>query len=203
MKYLLFLLLAPAVLACVVPQDGMKIDKSVDFCTDVFYLDKGIVISGNNINVNCNGAVLKSWSGGRGISIDNSNNVTVDGCRVLNYNIGFFVRDSSRVFLNDNHLVKNLVGTRFVNVSESATFNQDVSLQSAFEVLDSSNNVLSLTNKVVYGKFCSNNFCNERRSAVFTFAAPRATKDEMSSWIFTKIGKSAARLRSWAFEGIV
>ncbi len=203
MKYLLFLLLAPAVLACVVPQDGMKVDRSIDFCTDVFYLDKGIVVSGDNINVNCNGAVLKSWNGGRGISIEGSDNVTINGCRVLNYNLGFFVKDSSRVFLNDNHLVKNLVGARFVNVSESATFNHDVSLQSAFEVLDSYNNVISLTNKVVSGRFCSDNFCNERRSAVFTFAAPRATKDEMSSWIFDKVGKSAARLRIWAFEGIV
>lgn len=201
MKYLLFLLLAPAVLACIVPQNGMKIDKSVDFCTDVFYLDKGIFISGDDIVINCNGAVLKSWSGGRGISIDDSKNITINGCRILNYNIGIFVENSTRVFLNDNHLVKNKVGARFVNVSDSATFNHDVSLQLPFEVFESVNNVFSLTNKVVNGKFCSSNFCNERRDAVFLFASPRATNEQMSAWLFGGL-KTAARLRSWVFGSI-
>ena len=201
MKYLLFLLLTPIVLACVVPQDGMKIGKSADFCTDVFYLNNGVVISGNDIVINCNGAVLKSWSGGRGITIENAVNVTVNSCRILNYNVGFFVKNSSKVFLNDNHLVKNKVGARFVNVSDSATFNHDVSLQLPFEVFDSINNVFSLTNKVVSGRFCSLNFCNERRDAVFLFASPRATDEQMSSWLFGGL-KTAARLRSWVFGSV-
>ncbi|VVB81534.1 Uncharacterised protein [uncultured archaeon] len=198
MKYLLFLLLAPAVLACVVPENGMRIDKSMDFCTDVFYLDRGVLISGNNINIECNGAVLKSWSGGRGITIEDSANVTINGCRILNYNTGFYVKNSARVFLNDNHLVKNMVGSRFVNVSDSATFNHDVSLQLPFEVFNSTHNVFSLTNKLVDGKFCSMNFCNEQRNSVFLFVAPKATEEEMSSWLFGNM-KTAARLRNWIF----
>lgn len=200
MKLWVFLLVAPVVLACVSPGDGVLFDSSADLCTDVFYLDHGIFISGSNIVINCNGAVLKSWSGGRGITISDSVNVTVIGCRVVNYDVGFFVENSSRVFLNDNHLVKNDVGVHFKGVSDSTTFNHDVSLVLPFEVFDSRDNVLSLTNKVVSGGFCSLNFCNERRNAVFLFAAPESTVEEMGSWLF---GKTAVRLRNWVFSDFV
>ncbi|MBW2970130.1 hypothetical protein KY309_02525 [Candidatus Woesearchaeota archaeon] len=200
MKLWVFLLVMPVALACVSPGDGALFDSSVDLCTDVFYLDHGIFVSGSNIVVNCNGAVLKSWSGGRGITITDSANVTVIGCRLVNYDVGFFVENSSKVFLNDNHLVKNDVGVRLEGVSDSSTFNHDVSLSRPFEVFESSNNVLSLTNKVVSGGFCSLNFCNERRDAVFLFAAPESTVEEMVSWLF---GKTAARLRSWVFSDFI
>ncbi len=201
MKYWIVLLLIPSVLACVVPEDGLLIDESVEFCTDVYYVSDGIVVSGNDISINCNGAVLKSWSGGRGISIIESSNITISGCRLMHYNIGVYVENSTKVFLNDNHLVKNKVGTRFVNVADSATFNHDVSLQSAFEVLDSNNNVLSLTNKVVDGKFCSKNFCNERRNAVVLFVQPKLSVPQMHNWLLEQLGvkKNPERLKNWVF----
>ncbi len=188
MKWVVVLvLLIPAALACVVPRDGMMIGKSVDFCTDVYYLDKGILIEGKNLNLDCNGAVLKSWKGGRGISIEHSANVTITNCRVVNYNIGLHVRNSTEVYLEDNHLVKNKIGTRFVLVSDSATFNHDVSLSVPFEINQSEDNILSLTNKFVEGDFCSANFCNEKRSAIDSFVEPEMSAPVMESWLLDQL----------------
>ncbi len=204
MKYaVLVVLLAPVVLACVVPEDGMLIDASIQLCSDVHYLNKGISITGSDITVDCNGAVLKSWYGGKGISIEHSTNITVSGCSIVSYNMGIYVRNSTKVFLNDNHLVRNNIGTRFVLVSDSVTSNQDVSLGVPFEVVESYNNVLSLTNKVVSGSFCTNNFCNEG-SAAAEFVKPRIEAVNLQSWLHTQLNKTYnGTLHEWVFGSLV
>lgn len=200
MKYLLLLLIFPAVLACVVPQDGMIITDSVSFCSDVYYLNQGIIVSGQNITVDCNGAVLKSWNSGTGVSVLHSSNVAVQGCSIVNYNIGLYVRNSSVIFLDDNQLIKNIIGTRFVYVKDSATLNNDISLLSEFEIFESENNILSLTNKPVRGDFCLNNYCNQPRSSVELFVSPES---DLSSWLGEQLGiKSSKNLFNWIFGNL-
>ena len=205
MKYWILLLCIPTVLACVVPQDGMKITKSIQLCTDVYYLNKGVSISGKDITLDCNDAVLKSWNGGKGVSIEHSTNITVTSCSILFYNIGMYVRNSTKVFLNDNHLVRNTIGTRFVVVSDSATFNHDVSLGKPFEVLESEHNVLTLTNKPVEGAFCADNYCNAQRNAVALFIQPETTPPQMHNWLLDQLTgrKTANRLQNWVFGSLI
>ncbi len=206
MKWVLFfVLLAPAAMACVVPEDSLAIDTSTTFCSDVYYFDNGISITGSNLLLNCSGAVLKSWSGGRGISIEHASNVTVTDCRVVNYGIGIYVRNSTGVYLEDNHLVRNLVGTRLVVVSSSATFNHDVSLTAPFEVFESRNNALSLTNKIVSGPFCETNFCNEHRDAIPLFVQPSVSVAPPETFLISEISdkKTAERLFHWVFGGLI
>ena len=203
MKYWVLLLCMPAVLGCVVPRDGMSIGKSLQLCTDVYYLNHGLSISGKDITLDCNGAVLKSWSKGKGISVEDSSNITVSGCRIVHYSYGFYVKNSTRIFLNDNHLVRNLVGTRFVSVSDSATFNHDVSLGAPFEVHESAHNVISLTNKPVTGDFCGENFCNAQRNTITSFVQPETTMPQMHSWLIDQLTgrKTTKRLKNWIFGG--
>lgn len=193
MKWVWLVLLAPAVMACVVPESGMRIDESAVFCADVLSLEEGLTISGENINVQCDGTVFKSWSGGKGISIEHATNVTVSGCRLISYDIGLYVRNSSHVFLQDNHLVKNKVGTRFVVVSKSATRNHDVSLQAPFELLESEGNAISLTNKVVEGEFCKTNYCNKDRGALDMFLLAQTPSEDMAFWLGDQVAKDAAQ----------
>lgn len=201
--FLLLLVLVPGVFACVVPEDGMVVGSSLSFCSDVYYLDNGISIVGSNIKVDCDGAVLKSWNGGKGVSIEHSSNVTLSNCRIVSYNTGIYVRNSSQVFLEDNHLVRNQVGSRFVVVSGSATFNHDVSLKSAFEIFESENNVVSLTNKRVEGDFCVVNFCNGSRNAVSLFVQSKNDVPQFHSWFLDQLTgkKSAQKLHDWVFGG--
>lgn len=197
-----FLILTPVVFACIVPKDGMLIENSAQFCPEVYYLNKGMSVSGNNITIDCNGAVLKSWSGGKGFSIEHSNNVTIKDCRIVNYNTAFYARNSSRIFLLDNHLIKNQIGVGFVGVKDSATLNYDVSLKTPFEILESSNNILSLTNKKISG-VCQENYCNKARSVVEQFMVPPVSKQEFKSWLGEKLtGKSEKRLKEIVILGL-
>jgi parallel beta-helix repeat protein len=204
MKYwVLAVLLAPSVLACVVPENGMVIDSSLEFCSDVYYSSKGIVISGTDIFVDCNSAVLKTWNGNNGILIENSVNVTVTGCRIISFQTGIHVRNSSKVILTDNHLIKNEVGTRFDLVSDSAVSNFDVSLRMPFELIESKNNAVSLLNKRVEGDFCADNFCNEQKNSMELFVQSKTVAPDLGGWLLEQIAgkKTAQRLHNWVFDG--
>jgi hypothetical protein len=203
MRFLIFVLIAPAVFACVIPTDGMVVRESVVFCSDVYYLSNGITIKGSDIEISCKGTVLKSFTGGDGISIENSNNVTVKGCRINGYDVGFNVVNATSVFLSDNHLVKNKVGASFSRVYRSSTLNQDVSLSAPFVVSESEKNALSLTNKFVNGSFCDSNYCNLHRDAVVLASKPKLSRQGMAVWFSTQFGaKSQSRLHSWVFGNL-
>jgi len=204
MKYwVLAVLLAHGVLACVVPENGMVIDSSLEFCSDIYYFSKGIIVSGTNIFVDCNSAVLKTWNGNNGILIEDSVNVTVSGCRIISFQTGIQVRNSSKVVLTDNHLIKNEVGTRFDLVSDSAVSNFDVSLRMPFELIESKNNAVSLLNKRVEGDFCADNFCNEQKNSMELFVQSKTAAPDLGSWLLEQITgkKTAQRLNSWVFAG--
>lgn len=203
MKFWIFLLLASSVLACVDPTDGMVVRESVAFCSDVYYLSNGITIKGSDIEVSCRGTVLISFTGGEGISIENSNNVTVKGCRVNGFDVGFDVKNATSVFLSDNHLVKNKIGARFSRVFRSSTLNQDVSLSAPFDIFESEKNALSLTNKFVNGSFCDINYCNLHRDAVVLASKPKLSRQGMAVWFSTQFGtKSQSKLYSWVFDNL-
>ena len=204
MKWIVILaLLVPGALACVVPTDNMQIAESAEFCADVYYLDNGIHITSSDVTLDCAGAVLKSWNGGKGISIEHVENVTVKRCRVLHYQNGIYVRNSSSVFLLDNHLIHNQEGTRFVVVTDSATFNHDVSLVKPITVLESRNNVISFSNRVVSGSFCKQNYCNKQQKVIEHAMIPEATLPELKSWLSNTIGgKTPQRLYNWLVSGL-
>lgn len=195
--------LLPSAFACVVPKENMEIRRSVELCGDVYSLNQPIRVVASNVALTCQASVLKTWRGGTGIIIEGVSNVTVSGCRLNGHDVGFLVKNSSGVYLHDNHLVNTKVGARFFNVTKSATLNQDVSLQAAFDVRDSTDNSLSLKNKKVVGLFCEKNFCNVKESATQTFMAPKLSLPGMVSWLKSKItGKSEEKLRSIVLEGI-
>lgn len=202
MRLLMVLLILPAAFACVVPTNSMEITKSTTFCSDVYYVNNGIKITQSDVTLTCEGTVLKSWRGGRGIVIENANNITIQGCRVMNYNIGIVVSNASRVLLDDNHLIRNQIGVRLLDVSESATYNHDVSLNMPIDIVRSTGNIISATNKPLHESFCETNFCNKERSTVEHFMTPKLTPNQMQNWLSGQVGKSKQRLFEWVFGGL-
>jgi len=181
----------------------MEVRRSVEFCGDVYSLGQPVRIVANNVALTCQATVLKTWRGGTAFIIEGVSNVTISGCRLNGHDVGFLVKNSSQVFLRDNHLTNTKVGVRLFNVTKSATLNHDVSLQTAFDVRDSVDNSLSLRNKKVVGLFCEKNFCNVKESAAQTFMAPKLSLPGMVSWLRGKItGKSEERLRLTLLSGI-
>ena len=205
MKYVVILLvLMPSVLACIVPSDGMRISGATTLCADVYYLNKGLIVSGNNFVLDCAGAVLKSWKSGKGVTVEFANNVTVTGCRIVNYYTGFYVRNSTNVYLIDNHLVRNKEGTRFLSVKDSATYNNDVSLEKPVTIMQSENNVITLTNRLITGSFCDKNYCNMRKQVVDVAMQPKTDVEGLRNWLADQITgkKTRKRLMNWAFSSL-
>lgn len=161
----MFVLLSTSVFACVTPIDGDVFDSSVTFCNDVFYLDQGISVQGDNVTLDCSGAIIRGSYRGAGIEVQ-GDGVQVSDCRILNYETAFLVRNSSRVKLVDNHLIRNLHSASLIRVNQSSFFNYDISLGVPFVVAKSAGNVLSSQNGFVSGDFCSSNFCNRPRDVV-------------------------------------
>lgn len=199
--FFLLLLIVPGVFACIVPEDDLVVSESAEFCSDVYFLEGGIIIDASNITLDCAGAVLNSVSGKVGISVQNVENVTVKRCRIVHFDYGFLVWNSTRVLLEDNHLIRNNVGASFISSTASATLNHDVSLQRPFDVDKSSNNVFSLTNKRVDGSFCENNFCNSDMNSIERFMLPRTSPGKLKILLEEDIaGKSRTKLKEWVFS---
>jgi len=160
----------------------MHLTNSTQVCNDVFYIDQGIVISEPNITVDCAGAILQGKYRGSAFYISGTENVVVKNCRIVNYDSAFLVDNSSQVFLLDNHLVRNHVGTTFTGTRDSGIYNYDISLRAPLVVLESYNNVLSASNKFFEGTFCSFNYCNRPRAVVESFRYPRNNQAQFSEW---------------------
>ena len=196
------LLLAPGVFACIAPSEGLRVDSSLDICNGVYFLKKGLVVSGSNILVDCNGAVLSGLIGYQGVTIKNSRNVTVQNCKLQGYERGFAVSNSSGIVLVDNSLVKNRVGIQFTGVTKSAVFNHDISLRSDLELVKSEGNFLSNVNKPVRGDFCRKNICNQPRNALPLFLQPQTAKPVMKTWLSEQV-TPAQKLKKWVFGGLL
>jgi len=179
---IVLILLSSSVLACTDLKSGMNITNTTLVCNDVFYLEHGITISGFNITLDCAGAILQGKYKGSGIYITDAESVLVKNCRLVNYDSAFLLNNVSGVFIMDNHLVRNYIGATFVNVRDSGMYNYDVSLREPVRIVESDNNMLSLSNRFISGGFCAFNYCNRGRSVVDSFRSPRKDIRQFTSW---------------------
>lgn len=168
---LIFLALATvvqafAVFACTVPENGMAITNDTRLCTGVYELPDGIHLAADNITLDCAGSVLKGDFKGRGLWIEHLSGVSVKNCHILHFRIGIYVRNSTQIFLFDNHLVRNLEGLRLVDVQNSTIWLTDVSLQTPINILASEQNFVAFANKRIPKEACGWNYCNILREVI-------------------------------------
>ncbi len=166
LKRLLFfifaLLLVNTVFACVELEKGAVYQNSSDVCNDVFFLDKGITIHGDDIVFDCNNAVIRGYFfENSGISVINSRNVTINNCNIMFYKVGINVQNSKSVILKENRLIKNLFGTKFFNSEDNFVYGADISLTQPVKVAASKNNFIHYFNKRIEEHLCPDSECNK------------------------------------------
>lgn len=164
----ILLLVLPTVTAlrtCQAPTSQIK--GSVSFCGVNYYPKYGITIEKDDILIDCANAVLQGTIHqgkfvGTGISVIGRHNVTLKNCKVALYETGVLVKDSSEITLIDSSLIRNKIGIKIIN-SQLNFFehNQDISIEYPVEVINSTKNVFSYTNKKITGDFCRENLCND------------------------------------------
>lgn len=136
----IFILIISSILAvsalCVIPRDGMLINKTTTFCKGVYFLPRGVAIVENSITLDCNGAILMgnvtrnythhgdieagitvgTWGS---VGPPDSNgiypNSVVKNCIVRNYNYGIYSWYGDGIILTNNILFWNDVGIELDN----------------------------------------------------------------------------------------
>lgn len=96
--------------SCTVPYDDMYISSNTTLCPGSYTIpDTGnlgvIIISADNVVLDCNNAVITGGDSGRGIYNPGFKNVVIKNCEVKNYDDGIFLS----YYSNDNQLISNTV----------------------------------------------------------------------------------------------
>jgi len=195
----LFLLTIAVAQACVVPESGMVVSESVAMCNSA-HSAEAIQVIGENITVNCQGAILKGAYAGEGFRVSGEN-ITIKDCRMINFETAFLVMNASRVFLLDNHVVRSMVGSSLIGVDDSVVYNRDVTLETPVYVRKSKNNIVSSMNRFVQGAFCEHNYCNRNRNVIETFMEPKNDAHEFSEWFSYRLDPRA-QLQRWLYVSL-
>lgn len=163
----LALVLVPVVMAaCVEPFDGMIVEKSVTFCSGTFDVPGSVTITGKDIVVDCNGAILRGIVGQSdvGVRIVDASNVTVRDCNILTFDQGVLLKNVTHSLIEENAVLKNRIGMRLIDAYENVIQdNADKSHQMPVSAVNSKFNVVMLGNRPIDHEFCEVNACNAFR----------------------------------------
>lgn len=159
---LIIILLANSVFACVDLVDNAVYSSDMNVCNKAYFLDNGLKIHGNNILFDCNHGVIRGdFFKNSGITIINSENITIKNCNVMFYDIGINVQNSRNVvFDEDTRLIRNHYGSKFFNSENNFVAGIDVSLKSPIKLAASRDNLINFFNKRVDESLCSDSECN-------------------------------------------
>ena len=117
--WLVFVLFPIASAVCAVPNENMKIKESTIFCSGIYNLKAGVIISNKNLTLDCNNSVLTGDGIGYGILLKDEEDVAVKNCNITNYEIGIYLDSSSSSVLKNNYLAKNKFGVVLHNSAGS------------------------------------------------------------------------------------
>ena len=166
MKWLLFLLLLSSFVfaECLEVTDGMTITESVRMCADTFDVPSGITIAANNIDIDCNSAVLRGSEGSNvGITVKTAQNVSIRKCNLLTFDTGIVFENVKFSTIEDTGLLKNKVGIRMFDSFENLVWRTvDQSRITPVSLTNSKFNVVVLDNREIDEEFCTSNICNKR-----------------------------------------
>ena len=124
----------------------------------------GLVISKDNVFVDCGSAVLRGsfFGEGYGFLIEDRKNVKIKNCRIVNYPVGILVRNSSNIILEDITFLRNRIGLHVIDsVNVNLKKSLDISLERPVRISNSHNNAFLYLNKKIKGDFCAYNNCGK------------------------------------------
>lgn len=148
---------------CIDPADGMTITQNTALCTRTYDLPSGIYIGADNIELDCEGAILRgNLRGETGININGRKNIIIRECNILTYKIGIYLKNTTHTTITKTSLLKNKIGLRLLDSYENnVTEVNDKSTDTPVSVINSKFNIFLIDNKNIYGGFCSSNVCNK------------------------------------------
>jgi len=104
--------------ACVEPSKGMQITSSQEFCTGFHSLEEPLTISGKDIIISCNNAILNGNGLNTGIQVLNSQSLTLRNCSFDNFHDAIIIDDNSSVNFDNVQITNGPNGISYENGSK-------------------------------------------------------------------------------------
>ena len=89
---------------------GDTLTKSVRLTQNLNCNGKGLVISGDNVLLECDGHTISGSGNEKGVFVGRSSGVTVTRCNITGFDIGIMAERSYSIYLLDNRIIRNRVG---------------------------------------------------------------------------------------------
>lgn len=109
---------------CVVPANDMIIQPNVELCPGVYNISDSdqegvLIISGNNVILNCNFATLIGNNSGVGIINSGFENVTIKNCNIQDYETAILLSSTVRSFISNNQVSNSINGISVNNAEQT------------------------------------------------------------------------------------
>ena len=151
--------------ACSRPVYSKDLNTSTRLCGENFVVNNGLVVSKDNVDIDCSSVVLKGnlLSVVAGIVIEDRKNITLYDCRIVNYATGIKIINSSGIVLRDMTFLRNFVGVHIIDSFNVSIINSfDISLDKPLKISNVTNSTFQYYNKKIKGDFCNANNCGNR-----------------------------------------
>ncbi len=166
--------------SCVIPTNSMNINSNTIFCNGDYNLIDGITISSDNIELDCNNALILGnntdcgQGSVNGINVNNHKNVTIKNCKLRYYVRGLYdLGDDNKInnnFFNKtclsiatgNNIDSSLLISNnfFLNSSSHVLYGAFVNSTISHNLFENSINVLSFTPDSENNTILNNSFIN-------------------------------------------
>jgi len=111
------------------PGCGAVINQSYNLLDDLqnstcgYTCDNGFYIDKDNVTLDCNGHTIRGNGSGTGIYVNNSNNVTIKNCIIVNFTTGIYFNSSDDGFVLNNTVYDNSIGINLTSSDNNLIYN--------------------------------------------------------------------------------
>ncbi|MBI4147948.1 hypothetical protein HY490_01525 [Candidatus Woesearchaeota archaeon] len=139
------------------------INESMTLCSETYDVTEGVVMSADNVVLDCGTAILRNTRQGRGIVAENRKSITIQNCNLVMFATGIYFRNVSRAMVTRTNFVKNDIAMMLEDSYENwIAGNTDKSLQTPVVIVQGKFNTFQFDNKRVEGSLCDGNVCNSQ-----------------------------------------
>src|SRR3989338_7281746 len=115
--WFLFLFMLPLAHAqCIVPETNQRIASDALFCPGTYDVEN-IGVFGNGFSIGCNGTRFRGSEQGTAIKVIGAANITIQGCKFSNYEVGVSIEDSQGITVMENRFLDNKIGIAWLRSS--------------------------------------------------------------------------------------
>lgn len=143
---------------CEEPQYSMIVRKTMKFCPGTYFIPYGLEIDMNNIEIDCNGAIIEGNYTADGIFINKQQGVTLKNCTIKKYKKAIMINNSYDTSIIGSSIYLNDFGIHIYNSDKNTIFNNNIFNNGYHAVFSEYSYGLNIDSNQLYSNGLSNNY---------------------------------------------